>query len=169
MGMRPDLPLPGILHSGNPHFYRNGLPGGTPEVFATRMADDLEALILREGPETVAAFIAEPITGAGGVVIPPDGYYQKIQAVLARHDVLFLADEVITGFLRTGQKFGSQTMGIRPDTMTLAKGLTSAYQPLAAVVISPEIYAGLEKGANEIGSFSHGATYSGPRWPARWR
>jgi 4-aminobutyrate--pyruvate transaminase len=122
----------------------------------------LEALILREGPETVAAFFAEPIAGSSGVTIPPAGYYQKIQSLLARHEVLFCVDEVITGFCRTGNMFGCETTGIKPDAMTLAKGLTSAYQPLAAIVISDKIFRGLQKGTEETsGFFAHGATYSG--------
>lgn len=156
-----DLPIPGILHVSDPNHFRNGVPGESAEAFAGRLADELEETILAEGPETVAAFIAEPVTGAGGVVVPPAPYYEKVSAVLRRHDVLFLADEVITGFHRTGSLWGCQTMGFTPDTMSLAKGLTSAYQPLAAVVVSDALYQGLEKGSAEIGFFGHGATYSG--------
>ncbi len=156
-----DLPLPGFLHTDDPHFYRNGLPGEDEAAFVARMAGNLEAMILAEGPDTVAAFIAEPVTGAGGVVIPPDGYFSAIQAVLAKYDVLFLADEVITGFGRTGRMFGCETFGIAPDTMTMAKGLSSAYQPIAALALSDEIYRGLEKGSDSIGFFAHGTTYSG--------
>lgn len=156
-----DLPLPGVLHVSEPHFFRNGGPGETETEYAERLAGELEETILAEGPDTVAAFIAEPITGAGGVVIPPAGYYAKIQEVLKRYDVLFLADEVITGFHRTGELWGCQTMGIQPDTMSMAKGLTSAYQPLSAVALSGEIYQGIEKGSAEIGFFAHGTTYAG--------
>jgi 4-aminobutyrate--pyruvate transaminase len=156
-----DLPLPGFLHTDDPHYYRNALPGEDESAFVARMAGNLEALILAEGPDTVAAFIAEPVTGAGGVIIPPEGYYPAIQAVLANYDVLFLADEVITGFCRTGCMFGCETVGIRPDTMTLAKGLSSAYQPIAALILSDDIYRGLELGSDTIGYFAHGTTYSG--------
>jgi 4-aminobutyrate--pyruvate transaminase len=156
-----DLPIPNILHVSEPNHRRGARPGESHEEFATRLAEELEVTILREGPETVAAFILEPVTGAGGVIIPPPSYHAKIRAVLDRHDVLLLDDEVITGFLRTGRMWGCETMGFRPDTMTLAKGLTSAYLPLSALVLSDEIYRGLEKGCDGIGFFAHGATYSG--------
>ncbi len=156
-----DLPLPGILHTNDPHFYRHGLPGETPESFSERMADDLERLITGEGPDTIAGFIAEPVTGGGGVIVPPDGYYERIQDVLARYDVPFFCDEVITGFCRTGNMFGAQTFDIRADTMTLGKGLSSAYQPIAALVVSGEIYDGMESASDQVGVFAHGATYSG--------
>ena len=156
-----DLPLPGFIHVSDPNFYRNGLPGETREEFCGRMADELESVILAEGPDTVAAFMAEPVTGAGGVVVPPKGYYARITEVLDRHDVLFLDDEVITGLYRTGELWGCRTMGFVPDTMTLAKGLTSAYQPLAAVLVDEEFYEGLERGTVESGLFGHGSTYSG--------
>lgn len=156
-----DLPLPGILHVSDPNYFRYGLPGETPVEFAERLARELEETIQREGPETVAAFIAEPVTGGGGVTIPPAPYYQRIQQILQRYEVLFLDDEVITGFHRTGEFWGCQTLDFRPDAMTIAKGLTSAYQPLSAVVLSDEIYRGLELGSSTIGFFAHGATYSG--------
>lgn len=156
-----DLPIPNVLHVSDPNHYRGARPGEIAEDFATRLAEELEETILREGPDTVAAFIAEPVTGAGGVIVPPPTYYAKIQAILDRYDILFLADEVITGFLRTGNMWGCETVGIRPDTMTLAKGLTSAYQPLAAIVLPERIYQGLEKGSDGIGFFAHGTTYSG--------
>lgn len=159
--MKFDLPLPGILHTANPNYYHDARDGESPAEFGERLARELEEMILREGPETVAAFIAEPVAGAGGVVIPPAPYYAKVQEVLQRHDVLFLADEVITGFHRTGELWGCNTMGIKPDTMTLAKGISSAYLPLAALVLPDEIYQGLEKGSSEIGFFGHGTTYSG--------
>ena len=157
-----DLPLPGFLHTDDPNYYHNALPGESEDAFAERLAGNLEALILREGPETIAAFFAEPVAGSSGVTIPPAGYYRRIQEVLAKYDVLFCADEVITGFCRTGKMFGCETMGIKPDAMTLAKGLTSAYQPLAAIVISDEIYRGMQKGSGSTANFfAHGATYSG--------
>ncbi len=135
-----DLPLPGFLHTGLPHYWREGLPGESEEAFATRLADELDRLIEAEGPDTVAAFIAEPVMGAGGAITPPHGYFEKIQAVLKKHDVLMVADEVICGFGRTGNMFGSDTYAIRPDLMSMAKGLASAYQPIAGVMISEKIY-----------------------------
>jgi 4-aminobutyrate--pyruvate transaminase len=157
------LPLPGFLHTDDPNFYRNALPGESEAEFVTRLARNLQSLIVREGADTIAAFIAEPVTGAGGVVIPPHGYYAAIQAVLERHNIDFIADEIITGFGRTGNMFGCETLDIRPDAMTLAKGLTSAYQPLAAIVIPDRIYQGLKAGSDAAtgGFFAHGATYSG--------
>ncbi len=157
-----DLPLPGFLHTHNPHYYRFALPGESESQFSSRMASELEALILREGPDTIMAFMVEPISGGAGVIIPPADYFSKIQAVLDRYDVLLLADEVITGFGRTGEMFGSQTMNISPDAMTLAKGLSGAYQPISAIALSDEIYQGLESGSDQQGHyFAHGATYSG--------
>ncbi|WP_439817152.1 aminotransferase [Zavarzinia sp. CC-PAN008] len=156
-----DLPIHNILHTGEASFYHHGLPGETEDEFAQRRADELEALILAEGPETVAAFIAEPVTGGGGVIVPPATYHARIQAVLDRYDVMMLDDEVITGFLRTGNMWGAETVGMTPTTMTLAKQITSAYQPLAALVMPPEMYDALEQGSDEIGTFAHGSTYSG--------
>ena len=156
-----DLPIPNILHTSCPHHYRFANPGETEEEFATRLADELEEMILREGPDTVAAFIAEPVGGAGGVTVPPATYYQKIQAVLDRHDVLLIADEVICGFGRLGTMFGSSAMGMRPDTMSLAKAITSAYFPLSAVLIPEKIYEAMLDESRKIGTFGHGFTYSG--------
>jgi len=156
-----DLPLPQILHTECPHYYRYGKPGESEEQFATRMAESLEALILREGPETCAAFIAEPVMGGGGVIVPPKGYYQKIQAVLDKYDMLFIADEVICGFGRTGNMWGSQTLGIRPNMMSMAKALTSAYMPLSAVMLDEKVYQVLVRQSEKIGVFGHGYTYSG--------
>jgi len=156
-----DLPLPGILHVSCPHHYRFGLPGETEEEFATRLAAELEEMILREGPDTVAAFIAEPIGGAGGVTVPPRTYYEKIQAVLDKYDVLLIADEVICGFGRLGTPFGSTAMNMRPDTMTLAKAITSAYFPVSAVLLPEKIYAAMVDESKKIGVFAHGYTYSG--------
>jgi 4-aminobutyrate--pyruvate transaminase len=156
-----DLPLPGVLHTHDPHYYRHGLPGESADEFSARMAADLEALIVAERPETVAGFLAEPVTGGGGVVVPPMAYYREVQAVLAKYDIPFFADEVITGFCRTGNWFGCETFGITPQTMSLGKGLSSAYQPIAALVVSGDIYDGMEKGSDQVGTFAHGATYSG--------
>ena len=156
-----DLPIAGILHTSTPHYWRNGQPGESEEAFAARMAADLEALIEREGPETIAAFIAEPIMGAGGVIVPPKGYFEKMQAVLSKHDILMIADEVICGFARTGELWGSQTMGIRPDTVSMAKAITSAYVPLGAVTVSEPCYQALVDESKKLGVFAHGFTYSG--------
>jgi 4-aminobutyrate--pyruvate transaminase len=127
-----DLPIANIRHADCPHHYRFGKPGETEEQFATRLAESLEAQILREDPETVAAFIAEPVMGAGGVLVPPKTYFEKIQVVLKKYDVLLIADEVICGFGRTGRMFGTETFGLKPDIMTMAKALSSAYLPISA-------------------------------------
>jgi len=156
-----DLPIANIRHADCPHYWRYGKPGETEEQFATRLAESLEAQILREDPETVAAFIAEPVMGAGGVIIPPKTYFEKIQAVLKKYDVLMVADEVICGFGRTGNMFGSETFGIKPDIMTMAKALSSAYLPISATVITEEIYQAFVRQSEKIGVFAHGYTYSG--------
>jgi 4-aminobutyrate---pyruvate transaminase len=156
-----DLPIANILHADNPQYYRFGKPGESEEQFATRMAESLEAMIQKEGPETVAAFIAEPVMGAGGVIIPPATYFEKIQAVLKKHDILFIADEVICGFGRTGNMFGTQTYNLQPDIITLAKALSSAYLPIAAVMINHRVYDAISEHTGKLGSFAHGFTYSG--------
>lgn len=156
-----DLPIDRILHAGNPHYWRCALPGETEEQFASRRAEELEKLILAEGPDTVAAMFAEPVMGAGGVIVPPAGYFDKIQAVLRKYDVLLIADEVITGFGRTGQMFGSQTFGLKPDLMTVAKGLSSGYLPISALIVSGRVYEPVKAQAGEIGVFGHGFTYGG--------
>ncbi|MGE3919047.1 MAG: aminotransferase class III-fold pyridoxal phosphate-dependent enzyme, partial [Hyphomicrobiaceae bacterium] len=156
-----DLPMARVLHTSAPHFYRNGAPGETEEEFADRLARDLEELILAEGPETIAAFIAEPVMGAGGVVVPPKGYFPKMQAVLSRYDVAMIADEVICGFGRTGQLWGSQSLDIKPDTISMAKAITSAYMPLGAVTVSEPVYEALVDESKKLGVFAHGFTYSG--------
>ena len=156
-----DLPIARILHTECPHYYRFGKPGESEEQFASRMADGLERMIVEEGPETVAAFFAEPIMGAGGVIIPPKTYFEKVQAVLKKYDVLFVADEVICGFGRTGNMFGTETFKLRPDIMTVAKALSSAYLPIAALLVSKRIYDGISENTAKIGTFGHGFTYSG--------
>lgn len=156
-----DLPLPQMKHVSCPHFYREGADGETESMFATRMADELEALILREGPDTVAAFIGEPVMGAGGVILPPETYWDKIQAVCRKYDVLVIADEVITGFGRLGTMFGSQKYGIEPDIMVLSKQITSSYQPLAAVLLSEKVHSVISRYSGELGVFGHGYTASG--------
>jgi 4-aminobutyrate--pyruvate transaminase len=156
-----DLPFAWARHLTCPHFYREGLPGETEEEFSTRLAAELRETVEREGPDTVAAFIAEPVMGAGGVVVPPAGYFPKMQEVLREYDILFIVDEVICGFGRTGNMFGSQTFGITPDTITMAKALTSAYAPLAAITVPEEVYQAMLDESRKIGMFGHGFTYSG--------
>ena len=129
------MPLDRFLHTRTPHFWREGLDGETEDEFSTRLAQELDDMIVAEGPETVAAFIAEPVMGAGGVIIPPQGYFPKIQAVLKKHDVLMIADEVITGFMRTGNMFGCETYDIQPDLISIAKALSSAYLPIGGVMM----------------------------------
>jgi 4-aminobutyrate---pyruvate transaminase len=161
-----DLPIANILFVDPPHHYHYALEGESEVEFATRMVDDLEQLIVDEGPETVAAFIAEPVMGAGGVIPPPETYFEKVQAVLKKYDILFIVDEVICGFGRTGQMFGSDTYGLKPDLMTVAKALSAAYQPIGGVLVSDEIYQVLKKGSAEVGTFGTGFTYSGHPVPA---
>jgi 4-aminobutyrate---pyruvate transaminase len=156
-----DLPLPMMRHVSCPHYWRYGAPGESEEDFATRLAKELEDMILAEGPETVAAFFGEPVMGAGGVIIPPRTYWEKIQAVCRRYEVLIVADEVITGFGRTGRMFGSQTFGITPDILVLSKALTSSYIPLSALVFSDAIYQVLADNSAKLGVFAHGFTASG--------
>lgn len=156
-----DLPLPHIARTGAPHHYWGAEPGETEREFSARRATELNQLIESLGADTVAAFIAEPVLGTGGITPPPEGYWQAIQAVLKKHDVLLIADEVVTGFGRTGSMFGSQHYGIVPDLITAAKGLTSAYFPLSAAIVGEKVYKVLEDGADKVGAFSHGYTYSG--------
>src|SRR5580698_9048906 len=161
-----DVPLPGFIHTMTPHHYHDALPGESEDDFATRCADELEKLILAEGPETVAAMWAEPIMGAGGVILPPRGYFPKIQAVLRKYDILLVADEVICGFWRTGNYWGSQTLNIQPDIITCAKALSSSYLPISAVMVNDRVFQGLADESNKIGTFGHGFTYSGHPVPA---
>ena len=162
--MQNDFDLPvndRFLYAGTPSHYRNGQPGESEEAFATRLAAELEALILEEGPHTVAAFVAEPVMGAGGVIVPPATYYEKVQEVLRRHDVLFIADEVICGFGRTGNMWGSQTFNIEPDMVTCAKQLSSAYLPISATLISERIYEAFKSQSDRHGALGMGYTYGG--------
>ncbi len=156
-----DLPLPGVVRVGCPHAYRFARDGESPTQFGERLARELDETIVREGPDTVAAFIAEPVQGAGGVIIPPPGYFERVQAVLKKHDVLLIADEVITGFGRLGQPFGTQVFGLQPDLLTVAKMLTSAYLPMSALYVSDAIYQVIADTSAAVGSFGHGYTYSG--------
>jgi 4-aminobutyrate--pyruvate transaminase len=155
-----DLPIDRILHTDTPHAYHEALPGESDDDFATRLAKNLEAQILAEGPDTVAAFIAEPVMAAGGVIVPPQSYFPKIQAVCRKYDVLTIADEVVCGFYRTGNAWGSITMDYAPDILTCAKALSSAYLPISAVMVSDRVYQGIADNSAKIGSFGHGYTYS---------
>jgi 4-aminobutyrate--pyruvate transaminase len=156
-----DLPIPGIVRVSCPHLYQFGLPGETEAEFVKRLAQELEDTITREGADTIAAFIAEPVQGAGGVIIPPAGYFARVQAILKKHDILFIADEVITGFGRLGQAFGTQVFDLQPDIITVAKMVTSAYVPLSALYVSDKIYQAVADASAAIGIFGHGYTYSG--------
>ncbi|XXG68996.1 hypothetical protein AAC387_Pa06g1965 [Persea americana] len=156
-----DLPAPFVLHTDCPHYWRFHLPGETEEEFSTRLANNLENLIIKEGPETIAAFIAEPVMGAGGVIPPPKTYFEKIQAVVKKYDILFIADEVICAFGRLGTMFGCDKYNIQPDLVSVAKALSSAYMPIGAVLVSPEISDVIYSQSNKLGTFSHGFTYSG--------
>ena len=156
-----DAPLDQFRQTGTPHYYRCGEDGESEEEFASRRARELDELIIAEGPETVAALIAEPVMGAGGVIPPPKTYFEKIQKVLRRHDVLLIADEVINGFGRTGNQWGSETYGITPDIMTTAKQLSSAYIPIGATMISEEIYQVIAEASARHGVFGTGFTYGG--------
>lgn len=155
-----DLPKPPILHTEAPYFYRRPDRSLDEEQFSTWCAEELERLIVAEGPDTVAAFISEPVLGTGGIVPPPAGYWPKVQAVLRRHDVLLIVDEVVTGFGRLGSMFGSDHYGIEPDLITIAKGLTSAYAPLSGVIVSEKVWRILEQGSDAFGAIGHGWTYS---------
>ena len=157
-----DLPIANILHTSCPHYYRFGKDGETEDQFTTRCAQELEELIIKEGgAEQCAAFIAEPVMGAGGVIVPPKGYYEKIQVVLKKYDMLFCADEVINGFGRTGNVWGCQTMNITPDILTCAKALSASFLPISAVLINEKVYQALKTESAKIGTFGHGFTYSG--------
>jgi 4-aminobutyrate--pyruvate transaminase len=156
-----DLPMARVLHTDSPHYWKEAEAGESEEAYAGRLASNLEELIEREGPDTVAAFIAEPVMGAGGVLLPPKTYFQKVQAVLAKHDIAFIADEVICGFARTGNWWGSQTLGIEPSTITMAKAVTSAYVPMGALTVPEPVYLALVAESEKQGVFAHGFTYSG--------
>ncbi|WP_110643310.1 aminotransferase [Salinicola sp. CPA57] len=156
-----DLPIDGVLHTEAPYYYRRPRGEMSEREFSAYCAEQLEAMIQREGPETVGAFIGEPVLGTGGIIPPPAGYWDAIQAVLKRHDILLIADEVVSGFGRLGSDFGFQHYGIKPDLVTIAKGLTSAYQPLSGVIVGERVWKALEDGTGEYGPIGHGWTYSG--------
>ena len=156
-----DLPVSLIHHTGVPHHYWGAHEGESVADFVKRRAGELDALIEREGPETVGAFIAEPVLGTGGIIPPPEGYWEAIQPVLQKHDVLLIADEVITGFGRIGTPFGSHLYNIKPDLITIAKGLTSAYVPMSGSIVGEKVWNVIRDGSAKAGPFSHGYTYSG--------
>jgi 4-aminobutyrate---pyruvate transaminase len=156
-----DLPLPNVRHLTAPHFWRSARPSETEDDFSERLAQEFEALILNEGAETIAAFIAEPVMGAGGVVPPPAGYWPRMQALCRKHDILLIADEVITGFGRTGAMFASHKYGIEPDVLVVSKALTSSYFPLSAVLVSDPLNQAVADNSARIGTFAHGFTASG--------
>lgn len=154
------LPLPGVLHTEAPYYYRRADRTMSEEAFSQYCADALEELILAEGPETVAAFFAEPVMGTGGIVPPPAGYWERIAAVLKKYDILLVVDEIVTGFGRLGSMFGSHHYGLKPDLIAIAKGLTSAYAPLSGVIVSDDIWKVIETGSEKFGPIGHGWTYS---------
>lgn len=156
-----DLPVDRVLHTDCPHYYRFGKEGESESGFVARLAQSLRDLIEREGADTIAAMIAEPIMGAGGVIIPPAGYYEAIGEVLDENDIYMIDDEVINGFGRTGNWWGSQTLGMTPKTISAAKQLTSAYAPLGAVMVPEDIYEAFVEQSAKIGTFGHGFTYGG--------
>ena len=155
------LPFSPFKHTEFPHYYRRHEQGETELAFSDRMAEALEALIQLEGPDTIAAFFAEPVMGAGGAIVPPQGYFEKIQSVLRKHDILFVADEVICGFARTGEMWGSQTYHLAPDMVTSAKALSAAMQPISAVLINNRIHEAMLAQSDKLGNFAHGYTYAG--------
>ena len=155
------LPLPDFRHTEFPHYYRRHTDGESEEQFATRMADALETLILAEGPDTVGGFIAEPVMGAGGGIIPPRTYWEKMQPVLRKYDVLFIADEVICGFGRTGNMWGSITYDLKPDMISCAKALSAAMQPISALMVNDRVFAAMLDESRKVGNFAHGFTYAG--------
>ena len=156
-----DLPIPNILYASAPYYYRNAKPGASPAEYAQSLASELDQLIEKEGPDTVAAFIVEPVMGAGGVLVPPSTYFEEIQKVLRKHDVLLIVDEVICGFGRLGRLFGSELYGIEPDLISVAKGLTSGYFPMSAVLISDKVWTVLREASPRTGALAHGYTHTG--------
>lgn len=156
-----DLPGDDVIHLSAPYHYRNAEPGESEDAFSDRLAEELKTVIAREGADNIAAMIAEPLMGAGGVIPPPRGYFDKIQPILSENEILLIDDEVVCGFGRTGNDFGCQTWDIQPATMTMAKALSSAYQPISAVAVPPFMYEAIAEASGEIGLFAHGLTYAG--------
>jgi len=156
-----DLPISNVLHTLCPDYYRDAYEGESEEEFSSRLAGQLEEMIVHEGPETIAAFIGEPLMGAGGVIIPPRTYWDKVQRVCRKYDILIIADEIISGFGRLGKMFGCEVYGIDPDIMVVSKQLTSSYLPLSAVLLSDEIYQCVADNTDKIGTLGHGFTTTG--------
>ena len=156
-----DLPLPNFFHTDTPHFYREQTSNETEEGFVARLANNLEELIIKEGSDSFMAMIAEPLIGAGGVLIPPKNYFPAIQTVLDKYDIPLIDDEVVCGFGRTGNCWGYETFSMRPSSITIAKALSSGYIPISAVIVPEEIFEPIKKASNEVGVFGHGYTYSG--------
>lgn len=156
-----DLPQENFIHTETPHFFKEGRDGETEEEYVSRLTEALEQLILNEGPESIAAMIAEPLMGAGGVILPPEDYFPAIQAVLDQYNIPLIADEVVTAFGRTGNAFGSETYEIKPTSMTIAKALSSGYIPISAVIVNDELFEPIKEASGDIGVFGHGYTYSG--------
>ena len=156
-----DLPKEHFIHTETPHYFKEAMDGESEQDYLVRLTKSLEELIEKEGPETIAAMIAEPLMGAGGVIMPPEGYFPAIQAVLKKYNIPFIADEVITGFGRTGNPFGSETYDIKPTSMSLAKALSSGYIPISAVIVNDELFEPIKEASGDIGVFGHGYTYSG--------
>ncbi len=161
-----NLPIDGVLHTECPFYYRYHEDGESESAFTDRMIGEIEAMIERENPDTIAAFFAEPIMGAGGVIIPPEGYFEKLQKLLKKHDILFVADEVITGFGRLGTMFGAHYYNLQPDIATMAKALSSGYQPISATLVNDKVAKVVYENSGKIGTFGHGYTYSGHPVPA---
>lgn len=156
-----DQPYGPVRHTTAPHYYREAKQGESEREFSQRCARELEELILAEGPDTVGAFIGEPALGTGGLVPPPEGYWEEVQKVLKKYDILLIADEVVTAFGRTGEMFGCTKYGIKPDLITIAKGLTSAYVPLSGAIVGKKVCDVLKQGSEKAGMFPHGFTYTG--------
>lgn len=156
-----DLPMADVVRVSCPHPYQFAQPDETPDAFAERLAKELEDTILREGPETVGAFIAEPVQGAGGVIVPPPRYFELIQPILQKYEILLIADEVVSGFGRLGERFGTEVYGLKPDFITVAKMLTAAYVPMSALYVSDRVYQAVADASAEVGVFGHGYTYGG--------
>ena len=154
------LPLDFIRHISSPHYFADKYENEDEEMFVDRLLKELNDLIIREGADTIGAFIAEPVMGAGGVIIPPRDYFKKVQVLLKKHDILFIVDEVICGFGRTGNMWGSETFDLNPDILTCAKALSGAYAPISALLMNENIILEIEKQASELGVFGHGFTYS---------
>ena len=156
-----DVPLDMVLRTGRPHYLRDAEIGESEVAFSKRRATELDALITTSDPDTIGAFIGEPAMGAGGVIMPPDGYWAEIQNILAKHDILLIADEIITGFGRTGEWFACETYDIKPDMMTMAKQLTASVFPMSAVAMSDEVYDTISQLAHHYETLGHGVTYGG--------